>query len=76
MEFNRNGGLKVGNTLLSTPMRIRIPEYGYELPEINSSSPIPIPMYTSVANIINWLDMGINVEFIDIKIGKGYSFSY
>jgi hypothetical protein len=67
MEFDKNGNFKVGNTSLSTPVEIRIPEYGYELPEINSSSPIPMPMYTSVSNIINWLERGINVEFINLK---------
>jgi hypothetical protein len=67
MEFTTDGEYKVGNTTSSTPIQIRIPEYGYELPEINSSSPIPIPIYTSVANIINWLDRGINVEFCDKK---------
>jgi hypothetical protein len=67
MEFTDNGLLKVGKTTLSTPVQIRIPVYGYELPEINSSSPIPMPMYTSVSNIINWLERGIDVEFSDNK---------
>jgi hypothetical protein len=67
MEFTDNGLLKVGNTTLSTPIQIRIPVYGYELPEINSSSPISMPIYTSVSNIINWIERGIDVEFSDLK---------
>jgi hypothetical protein len=54
---------EVGNLVLSTPIKIRIPDYGYDLPEINSSSPISIPIYASVANIINWLERGISIEF-------------
>jgi hypothetical protein len=65
MEFTKTGEFKVGNTTLSTPIQITIPVYGYELPEIHSSSPIPIPIYTKVANIINWLERGITVEFCE-----------
>jgi hypothetical protein len=67
MEFSKDGKLKVGNTTFSSLFQIRIPEYGYELPEINSSSPIIMPMFNSVANIINWLERGIYVEFHDKK---------
>jgi hypothetical protein len=63
MEITSEGEFKVGNTKLSTPIMIRIPEYGHELPEIHSSSPISIPMYASVANIINWFERDIGVEF-------------
>jgi aspartyl/asparaginyl-tRNA synthetase len=63
MEFTKEGMLKVGSTTLATPVKIRIPDYGYELPEIHSSSPIPLPMYNPVAHIINWLERGINIEF-------------
>jgi hypothetical protein len=68
MEITEKGEFKVGNTKLSTPIMIRIPDYGYELPEIHSSSPIPLPMYTQVANIINWLERGIDVEFCNKRI--------
>jgi hypothetical protein len=67
MDFTESGIFKVGNTTLSTPIRIRIPEYGYELPEIHSSSPIPMPMYTKLENIINWLDRGIDIDFCGSK---------
>jgi hypothetical protein len=67
MEFTKNGSFKVGNTTLQTPIQIRIPEYGYELPEIHASSPLSMPIYTAVANIINWLERGIAVEFCDSK---------
>jgi hypothetical protein len=53
----------VGNIKLCTPIKIRIPDYGHDLPEIHSSSPISIPTYASVGNIINWLERGINIEF-------------
>jgi hypothetical protein len=65
--INDKGEFLVGKTKLSTLIEIRIPEYGYDLPEIHSSSPIPLPMYASVANVINWLERGINVEFCNIK---------
>jgi hypothetical protein len=68
MEITSDGEFKVGNTKLSTPIMIRVPDYGYELPEIHSSSPISLPMYTSVANIINWLERGIDVEFCNKRI--------
>jgi hypothetical protein len=67
MEFNDKGEFKVGNTTLSTPIKIRIPEYGYELPEIHSSSPISMPIYVKVAYIINWLERGINIDFCGDK---------
>jgi hypothetical protein len=67
MEITSEGDFKVGNTTLSTPVLIRITEYGHELPEIHSSSPIPIPMYASVANILNWLERDIGIEFCDKK---------
>jgi hypothetical protein len=65
MEFTKDGTFKVGNTTLSTPIQIRIPDYGYELPEIHASSPLSMPTYISVANIINWLERGINIDFCD-----------
>jgi hypothetical protein len=63
MELTKEGKLKVGNTTFSSLFRIRIPEYGYELPEIHSSSPIIMPMYNSTANIMNWLEREIYIEF-------------
>jgi hypothetical protein len=63
MEFTKEGKLKVGNTTFSSIFQIRIPEYGQELPEIHSSSPIIMPMYNSVANIMNWLEREIYIEF-------------
>jgi hypothetical protein len=68
MEITPNGDFKVGNTTLKSPIMIRILDYGWDLPEIHSSSPIGIPTYTSVANIINWLERGIDVEFCNKKI--------
>jgi hypothetical protein len=67
MDFTNAGEFKVGNTTLSTPIRIRVPEYGHELPEIHSSSPIPMPMYTELRHIINWLDRGIDIDFCGSK---------
>jgi hypothetical protein len=67
MEITSKGDFKVGNTTLSTPILIRIIEYGHELPEIHSSSPVSVPMYVPVAHIINWLERDIGVEFCDKK---------
>jgi hypothetical protein len=67
MKITNEGDFKVGNTKLSTPILIRIPEYGHELPEIHSSSPISLPMYAAVAHIINWLERDIGVEFCNPK---------
>jgi hypothetical protein len=68
MEITKEGKFKVGDTTFSTPIMVRIPDYGYELPEIHSSSPIALPIYTAVANIINWLERGIDVEFCNNRI--------
>jgi hypothetical protein len=67
MDITKDGGFKVGNTTLQTPLKIRITDYGYELPEINASTPLSMPIYAKAAFIINWLERGINVEFADIK---------
>jgi hypothetical protein len=63
MDFTKDGKLKVGNTTLSSLVKITVPDYDWELPEIHSSSPITIPMYNSVSSIINWLERGINIDF-------------
>ena len=63
-----DGEFVVGNLKLKTPLRITIPEYGHELPEIHSSTPVISPIYASVANIINWLERGIYVEFCNKKL--------
>jgi hypothetical protein len=67
MEFTKDGGFKVGETTLKTPIKVRVPDYGYELPEIHASSPLSMPVYTPMANVINWIERGINVEFCDAK---------
>jgi hypothetical protein len=67
MEFTSDGRFKVGDTTLKSPMRIRIPDYGHELPEIHATSPLSMPIYTSAANVVNWLERGIIVEFCNSK---------
>jgi hypothetical protein len=63
MAFDENGVFRVGKTTLDTPLQITIPAYDYELPEINSSSPIIMPMYVPLKYIINWLERGIYIDF-------------
>jgi hypothetical protein len=67
MEFTGRGEFKVGNTALSTPIKIRVPDYGQELPEIHSSSPVAIPVWVKLAYVINWLERGIDIEFCNGK---------
>jgi hypothetical protein len=65
MGFDAQGIFKVGNTTLKTLMRVRIPDYGYDLPEINASSPMIMPIMARVKYIINWLERDIRVDFVN-----------
>lgn len=66
-RFDEKNEFTVGNTKLSTPFRVTIPDYGYELTEINSSSPISIPSYFKAEYIVNWIERGLHVQFASVK---------
>jgi hypothetical protein len=65
MAFDAAGVFKVGNTTLNSSFKVTIPAYDIALPEINSSSPVIMPITVSASIIINWLERGIYVEFAD-----------
>jgi hypothetical protein len=60
-----SGEFAVGNLNLSSLMKVEIPEYGHDLPEIHSSSPIIYPLAIPISIIINWLERGIGVVFVN-----------
>jgi hypothetical protein len=55
--------LTVGNTTIKSPFFIKILDYGVELPEIHSVSPVISFINIQLSAIVNWIERGLTVVF-------------
>jgi hypothetical protein len=44
-----------------------VPDYGVDLPEINSSAPISLPSYFPAMYVVNWIERGLHIQFEEIE---------
>jgi hypothetical protein len=65
--FDNNGDFIVGNTTLETSYDVTVGDYGVPLPEVHSTSPMIYPMGVKVKTIINWIERGLHVDFVNQK---------